>query len=101
MSNVLQFAPFVRGGSTVLIALWSESGGGKSRSALELAKGLAGEAGKIIVVDTENGRARHYAPTPPDPRILYAELPPRSPRSVTARRSTRSPRQSPPSRSST
>src|SRR5690348_6261518 len=76
MSKVLSFSPFARGGSTVLIALWSESGGGKTRSALELAKGLAGEAGKIIVIDTENGRARHYAPTPPDPRFLYAELPP-------------------------
>ena len=44
-----------------LISLWSQSGGGKTYSALLLARGIVGPNGKIAVVDTENGRAKFYA----------------------------------------
>jgi len=44
-----------------LIGLWSKSGGGKTFSALLLAKGIVGSGGKVVVIDTENGRAKFYA----------------------------------------
>lgn len=39
----------------------SASGFGKTFSALRLAKGLVGESGKVVVLDTENGSASLYA----------------------------------------
>lgn len=42
------------------IALAGSSGSGKTKSALEIATGLAGD-GKIFVIDTEGRRALHYA----------------------------------------
>ena len=45
----------------VLVGLYGLSGSGKTLSALKMARGLAGEGGKIGVVDTENGRAQIYA----------------------------------------
>ena len=45
-----------------LLGLFGPSGSGKTRSALALAKGIVNVAGgKIAVVDTESGRALHYA----------------------------------------
>lgn len=49
-----------------LIALWGMSGSGKTMSALLLARGIVGEKGKIVVIDTENGRANYYADTAKD-----------------------------------
>jgi hypothetical protein len=43
-----------------IICFYGKSGGGKTYSALKLAQGLVGN-GKICVIDTENGRASHYA----------------------------------------
>lgn len=43
-----------------IICLYGKSGGGKTYSALKLAQGLIGKD-KICVIDTENGRASHYA----------------------------------------
>lgn len=43
------------------VALLGPSGSGKTLGALTLAKELAGENGKIIMFDTENGRGKHYA----------------------------------------
>ncbi len=40
--------------------LYGKSSGGKTYSALRLAKGMV-DNGKICVIDTENGRASHYA----------------------------------------
>lgn len=45
----------------VLIALWSKSGGGKTYSAIVLARGIVGPKGKIFVIDTENERSLFYA----------------------------------------
>jgi hypothetical protein len=44
-----------------LIALYSESGCGKTYSALLLARGFVGPAGKIVMIDTESGRGSLYA----------------------------------------
>lgn len=44
-----------------IICLYGKSGGGKTYSALKLAKGLISNNDKICVIDTENGRASHYA----------------------------------------
>lgn len=54
------FTPAVRRNTHILLALAGASGSGKTYSALELATGLAGD-GKIAVIDTEAGRALHYA----------------------------------------
>jgi len=43
------------------IALIGPSGSGKTYTALTLAKGLAGEGGRIAVIDTENNSAALYA----------------------------------------
>ena len=45
----------------VLIGLWGKSGSGKTYSALLLARGLVGDKGKIVFIDTENSRAKFYS----------------------------------------
>ncbi len=44
-----------------LIGLYGESGCGKTYSALLLARGFVGPAGKILLLDTESGRGSLYA----------------------------------------
>lgn len=56
--------PAVREKIGLLFGIAGASGSGKTMSALLLAKGVAGQAGKIAVIDTEAGRALHYAPRP-------------------------------------
>ncbi len=59
------YAPAVRERVSLIIALAAASGGGKTLSALKIARGLAGgDDGKIFVLDTEAGRAKHYAVGP-------------------------------------
>jgi len=53
--------PAVRVNTPAFIALAGTTGTGKTRSALELATGLAGDNGKILLADTEGNRALHYA----------------------------------------
>lgn len=48
----------------LLFAVAGASGSGKTYSALKLAKGIANGTGRIAVIDTEAGRALHYAPKP-------------------------------------
>lgn len=55
-----QFAPALRTETSLLIGIAGASGSGKTFSALRLATGLAGD-GKIGFIDTEAGRALHYA----------------------------------------
>ena len=43
------------------LALFGVSGSGKTYSALRIAKGLAGDKGKIAFIDTERGSASKYA----------------------------------------
>jgi len=59
------FRPAVRENVPLIIALAGPSGGGKTFTALKMARGLVGgDDSKILVIDTENGRALHYAPAP-------------------------------------
>lgn len=51
----------VREAVPALIALWGFSDSGKTYSALRLARGLAGQKGKIVLIDTENRRAKFYS----------------------------------------
>jgi energy-coupling factor transporter ATP-binding protein EcfA2 len=51
-----------RSGIGILVMLAGPSGSGKTKSALLLARGLAGPTGKIAVADTEHERALYYAP---------------------------------------
>ena len=53
-----------RSSAKPLIAFYSEGGGGKSRAALTLARGFVGELGRIIMIETESGRAETYAGNP-------------------------------------
>jgi len=50
----------VRKAVPAIICLYGKSGGGKTYSALKLAQGLVGKE-RICLIDTENGRASHYA----------------------------------------
>jgi hypothetical protein len=55
-----EFRPAVRENVPLLIGLAGGTGSGKTFSAMTLAKGMAGNK-KFAVIDTENGRAKHYA----------------------------------------
>lgn len=50
-----------RVGIRPLIVLYSESGCGKTYSALLIARGMAGPSGKVAMIDSESGRGRLYA----------------------------------------
>jgi hypothetical protein len=54
------FRPAVRENVPLLIGIAGGTGSGKTYSALRVATGIAGGK-KFAVIDTENGRARHYA----------------------------------------
>lgn len=55
-----EFRPAVRENVPLLIGLAGGTGSGKTYSAMMLAKGIAGSK-RFAVIDTENGRAKHYA----------------------------------------
>jgi hypothetical protein len=55
----ITFRPAVRESIPLLLGLAGGTGSGKTFSALELAKGIAGK--RFAVIDTENGRAKIYA----------------------------------------
>lgn len=59
----------VRESIPAIVALAGVSGSGKTYSALMLAAGLAGEGGKVGMIDTEAGRGAMYAD---DPDIIAA-----------------------------
>src|SRR5689334_8290331 len=80
MSN-FSFRPAVREGVGLLIGLAGSSGSGKTYTALRLASGMAGDK-PFAVIDTEAGRAKHYADqftfhhgdlTPPFSPARYSE----------------------------
>jgi len=62
-----EFRPPVRSGAPLLIGLAGGSGSGKTFGSLRLARGLAGGE-PFAFIDTENGRALHYADYFPDMR---------------------------------
>ena len=55
------FRPAERSQAKPLIGLYAESGCGKTYSALLLARGFVGSAGKIGMIETEAGRGEAYA----------------------------------------
>jgi len=59
MSNFM-FRPGVREAVSLLISLIGPSGGGKTYTAMRLARGICGNK-PFAVIDTEAGRAKHYA----------------------------------------
>lgn len=60
---MITFAPATREDLYLVIAMSGPSGGGKTLSALKVARGMAGgDDSKIFVLDTESGRAKYYAP---------------------------------------
>lgn len=66
MSNAtMNIKPATRQGVRPLICFYSESGGGKTFSALLLARGFVGKEGVIVLADTENGRGSLYADVDP------------------------------------
>jgi hypothetical protein len=50
-----------RKGTHILVTLYGQSGSGKTLSALLMARGLVGDTGRLVLLDTENGRGRMYA----------------------------------------
>src|SRR5215472_5863573 len=54
------FRPATRAEAKPLIGLYSESGCGKTWSALLLARGFAGPLGRIGMIETEAGRGEAY-----------------------------------------
>src|SRR5215813_5637862 len=60
-----QFRPAKRSEAKPLIGLYSESGCGKTWSALLLARGFVGPAGRICMIETEGGRGEAYVGRPP------------------------------------
>jgi hypothetical protein len=61
MSETFDIRPANRKAIKPLIAMYSESGCGKTYSSLLLARGFVGPAGKIAMIDTESGRGELYA----------------------------------------
>lgn len=54
--------PAVREKIGLLFAVAGPSGSGKTFTAMKMARGIANGTGRIAVIDTEAGRALHYAP---------------------------------------
>lgn len=78
--SILNIQDARREGARLLIMLCGVSGGGKTKTALEIASGMVGgNMAKVGFLDTENGRGKLYADDYPKP-YRYAELrPPFSP----------------------
>ena len=55
-----EFRPAIREAVALLTGLIGPSGGGKTYTAMRLAKGICGDK-RFAVIDTEAGRAKHYA----------------------------------------
>src|SRR3972149_2910717 len=58
--NDFTFRPAIRESVALLTGLIGPSGGGKTYTAMRLAKGICGDK-RFAVIDTEAGRAKHYA----------------------------------------
>jgi len=63
------FRPARRSNTKPLVGLYSESGCGKTYSALILARGFVGPQGRIGMIETEAGRGEAYADTRDYPEI--------------------------------
>lgn len=65
----MEFRKASRNSAKPLIGLYSESGCGKTMSALLLARGFVGAAGRIGMIETESGRGEAYADPSEYPEI--------------------------------
>lgn len=82
--SILEIKPVCRSESKITIGLASPTGCGKTRSALELAYGLAnGNPGKIGFLDTETGRGALYDKVFHSPYMIAQLTPPYSPQRYT------------------
>src|ERR1700722_9568602 len=61
---MLEFRKAQRKAAPMLMAISSVSGGGKTFSSLLVAAGIAGDSGRVGMIDTENGRGEMYADSP-------------------------------------
>lgn len=59
--GILNIQPATLKGAHLLIQVFGGPQSGKTRTALRLARGMAGPKGKVGVIDTESGRARLHA----------------------------------------
>lgn len=60
----ISIRPAVASEAKPLIGLYAESGKGKTKSALLLAKGFAGDMARVVMIETESGRGEAYADDP-------------------------------------
>jgi hypothetical protein len=65
MNRQFEFKKATREGVKALIGFYGRSGGGKTLSALLVARGLVGPQGRIALVDSENGRGSLFADVVP------------------------------------
>lgn len=79
MNDQLTIKQATRQGVNPLIGLYAESGCGKTLSSLLLARGLAGETGKLCLVDSESGRGSLFADVIPGSYKTIDLEPPFSP----------------------
>jgi len=56
-----EIKPSTRQGIIPLFCLWGGTGGGKTESALRLARGIAGPKGRVGIIDTEGKRSGYYS----------------------------------------
>ena len=74
-----EIVPASRVGVKELLGVYGRSGGGKTRSALLLARGIAGPQGKIRLIDTENRRGHIFADVIPGGYEVIDFAPPFTP----------------------
>ena len=74
-----EIVPAKRQGLKPLIGLYGKSGGGKTHSALLLARGIVGSEGKIVLIDTESGRGSIFSDLIPGGYDVLNLNPPFSP----------------------
>ena len=61
----MEFHEATRAGTKILMGMYAESGGGKTLSALLVARGLVGPDGEVYLADTEHRRGEMYADVVP------------------------------------
>lgn len=54
-----EIKPATLQGNILLMELWGGTGGGKTESALRIARGMAGPSGRVGIIDTEHKRATY------------------------------------------
>src|SRR5262245_21359166 len=69
----IQYRPARRSNAKPIIGIQSESGAGKTFSALLLARGFCGPQRRVCMIETEAGRGEAFAD---DPRLSLGDEPP-------------------------